>query len=200
MQKIRATTTFQKLYDAKACKDRYKHLAKALGGITKYGRNKPINLLQILKHNGLDDFFWVLNVVSPNEIFRLMACDFAESVLPIFEKQHPNDTRPRDTIATARRFAIGEATSKELSAAWSAAWRAARNAKIAASDAGIAAGYDAWDAARNAKIAARYAGDAARGAASDAGIAARNAGYAARNAGYAAERENQIKIIKSYLK
>lgn len=61
--KIRLTTTFKQLYDERACKDRYRHLAKALGGIKKYGRTKPINLLTILEHNGLADFCWTLDTI-----------------------------------------------------------------------------------------------------------------------------------------
>mgnify|MGYP001571601348 FL=1 len=50
-------------------------------------------------------------VMNWNErTMRLLACDFAEHVLPIFEKHHPDDTRPRKAIAVARRYADGGAT------------------------------------------------------------------------------------------
>lgn len=68
MNKIQLTTTFEQLHKAKACKHRYRRLAKALGGIKQYGRTKPINLLTILEHNGLGDFFWVLEVVADHQI------------------------------------------------------------------------------------------------------------------------------------
>ncbi len=64
---IKITTTFKQLHDTSACPCRYRHLAKALGGIKKYGRMTPINLLTILKHNGLADFFWVLEAVVDNQ-------------------------------------------------------------------------------------------------------------------------------------
>ena len=80
---------------------------------------------------------------------RLFACDMAEDVLDIFESKRPNDTRPRDAIVVARRFATGEATRGELDAAWAAARAAA----------GAAAGAAAWAAAWAATRAA--AGDAA---------------------------------------
>ncbi len=73
---------------------------------------------------------------------RLFAADCAERVLPLFERQQPNDDRPRRAIETARRFANGEATRDELAAAWAAAWAAARAA------AGDAAGDAAWAAER----------------------------------------------------
>jgi len=61
---------------------------------------------------------------------RLFACDCAEMALPFFEKDYPNDTRPRQCIDTARLFADGKASSEELAAAsdaaraaaWAAAW------------------------------------------------------------------------------
>ncbi|MCB7128980.1 MAG: hypothetical protein J3T61_05525, partial [Candidatus Brocadiales bacterium] len=115
--KICLTTTFKQIYDYGACKDRYRHLAKMLGGIEKYGRTKSINLLAILEHNGLDDFFWTLGIIEDHQILRAMAADFAESVLPIFEKQYPDDNRPREAIIIARRFALGNATNEERAAA-----------------------------------------------------------------------------------
>jgi hypothetical protein len=83
---------------------------------------------------------------------RLLTCDFAEHVLPIFEEQHPNDKRPREAIAVARRFANGEATRAELAAARAAAWDAARvAARVAARAAWDAAGDAAWAAAGDAE-------------------------------------------------
>lgn len=71
MKKVCLTTTFEQLYNAEACPGRYRHLAKALGGIKNYGRKNPINLLTILKHNGLADFFWVLlNVIEGHRVIN----------------------------------------------------------------------------------------------------------------------------------
>ena len=63
---------------------------------------------------------------------RLLACDFAEKVIYLCG----DDPRPAEAIRVARLFAVGEATQKELEAAWDAAWAAARDA----------AGDAAWDA------------------------------------------------------
>ena len=78
---------------------------------------------------------------------RLFACDCAERALTRERDigREP-DKRSWNAIATARRFADGEATKDELAAARAAAWAAAR----------AAAGVAAWAAARDA------AGDAAR--------------------------------------
>jgi len=82
---------------------------------------------------------------------RLIACDFAEAVLPLVTK---GEDRPRRAIEVARRFAGGEATREEMDAAGAAARAAAR----------AAAGAAAWAAARAAAgAAARAAAGAAAG-------------------------------------
>jgi hypothetical protein len=78
----------------------------------------------------------------------LFACDCAERVLPLFEAEYPGDKRPREALDVARRYAVGNATHEELSAARDAAWAAARAAARAA--AGAAAEDAAWDAAWDA--------------------------------------------------
>ena len=85
---------------------------------------------------------------------RLFACDCAEQALPTYEKDYPDDKRPRKAVETARLFAEGKATQEELAAAgaaaaadaaaWAAAWAADWDAARAA--AGDAAG--AYQAAR----------------------------------------------------
>ena len=154
-------TTFRKLHEAGACTERYRFLAKALGGIKTYGKDTPITLLQILDINGLDDALWALRACDDAETFsRLLACDYAEHVLPIFETQYPDDDRPRKAIAVSRRHAHGEATDAELSAAW-AAWDAARYAAGAAAWAAWHAAWAAWHAAGAAGAAAWNAAEAA---------------------------------------
>lgn len=139
----------------------YDKLASHLGGTAKYGKNTPIPLTEVLDSNGLDDALWCLRAVLPTEEAdrdreaRLLACDYAEHVLPLFEEQYPGDSRVRDCIATARRFALGQATQSELDAA-EAAW-VAWAAWTAVGDAARAA-WVAWAAAR---AAARAAAEAA---------------------------------------
>lgn len=82
---------------------------------------------------------------------RLFACDCAERVLHLYEDKHPDDSRPRDAIAVARRFAVGNATRDELLAACGAA-AAARDAARDARDARAA-----WGAASAAAWAAESA-------------------------------------------
>jgi len=70
---------------------------------------------------------------------RLFACDCAEHVLYLYERDYPDDKRPRQAIETARRYASGHATKEELSAAgaavYGAAWAAWHAAGAAACDA-----------------------------------------------------------------
>ena len=142
------TTSFRLLHDAGACKERYRFLAKALGGIKAYGRDTPITLLQILDINGLDDALWALRACDDAEVFsRLLACDYAEHVLHLFEAQCPGDDRPHKAIEVARRYARGEAMEEALAAAWYAADSAAEAAWYAAEAAARDAAWDATMAA-----------------------------------------------------
>ena len=155
-------TTFAKLHEAGACTERYPVLAKALGGITKYGRNTPIPLARILETNGLGDALWALQATTENSarFSRLLACDYAEHVLPNFEKVFPGDSRVRDCIAVARRYALGQATIAELRAAERAAKRAAERAAKRATGS-VAERVTAWAAAWAAKWAAESAAESA---------------------------------------
>ena len=91
----------------------------------------------------------------------LVECDCAELVLPIYEKQYPNDSRIRDCIETTRQWAKGEATEAELEAA---TWAATGAATWAPTGAAAAATWAAW-AARAAAWAAWAAAEAAAEAA-----------------------------------
>jgi len=140
------TTTFALLHAADACTSRYRHLCEALGGVTAWGRDTPIPLVRILETNGLNDALWALRAVPKGEVLardrlaRLLACDYAERALPVWAAAYPDDLRPREAIAVARRFAAGQATREELAAAA----QAAADAATAAAD----ADERAWQAAR----------------------------------------------------
>ena len=123
---------------------------------------------------------------------RLFACDCAEHVLPIYEQDYPDDNCPRHAIEVARRYANGEATVQELTAARDAARDAACRATgdVAWHATGDAAGAAACAAAWAAACVAAW--DAARDAAQDATGATR---YAA----WAAERKWQVAKLAEYL-
>ena len=69
---------------------------------------------------------------------RLFAADCAESVLYIYEAEHPGDGRPREAIDAARAYAHSQIDAAASAAAWAAS--------NAASAAAWAARTAAWDA------------------------------------------------------
>ncbi|HET7150858.1 MAG TPA: hypothetical protein VFI60_05570 [Candidatus Acidoferrum sp.] len=100
----------------------------------------------------------------------LVACACAETVLPIFEKKYPDDSRPRTAIETARKWANGtveevrDAAYAAASAVYTAyAADAAAYAAVYAAASAAAAPHDASyavytaDAADAAAYAAAYA-------------------------------------------
>jgi hypothetical protein len=114
-------TTFAELHKARACTNRYRHLAKALGGITRYGKHTPITALQILNVNGLEDCLWAARLMPNDRLWREFACDCAEQERVVHMTK---DQRNDEVLAVTRRFAIGEASEAELTAAWDEAWTA----------------------------------------------------------------------------
>jgi hypothetical protein len=99
--------------------------------------DEELALKTILESNGLKDALWALRCIEGHEReIRLMACDFAESVVHL-----ANDERCLKAIKVSRDYANGLATLEELiaasgaanGAAWAAAWAAASAASTAAS-------------------------------------------------------------------
>jgi hypothetical protein len=124
---MKITTTLRRLHDAGACTERYRVLLAALG--TDYPQDQSIDLLTILETNGLDDALWAMRATAENcdKVARLMAADFAEQVLPIWQK-YSQEKRPEMAIKAARDFANGNIKRHELAAAGDAAGAAAWNA------------------------------------------------------------------------
>ena len=173
-------TTLNKIKEQNPCKEGWEKLLTFLNKIK--ADDEELDLLAILESNGLKDAIWALCFVEgKDKEIRLMACDFAESVVHL-----ANDKRCVNAIKVSRDYANGLATNEELKAAWDAA-RAA--AKYAASSAALAAGDAAWVAAS----------DSAWVAASFAALAAVRA---VRAAWYASdtEKQKQIEIFKKYCK
>ena len=136
--------TLNKLIEWKPCEGSYEKVVGRVG--ENYDKDKPIYLSDIFEPGDIRDAFWCLQKMdlTPEQKigFRLLACDFAERVLPIYEKEYPDDSRIRNCIEISRKFALGKATKKELmDAAEAAAWAAARAARAAE-----AAAWAAWAA------------------------------------------------------
>jgi len=147
------TTTFRLAKEAGACVASYKRFAKHVGGITKYGKDTPIQIIDILDVMGLGDALWCLCCTQekPEADYkaRIFAADCAEHVLHIYEDKYPDDKRPREAIQAARLFAEGKIEDAARAAAWAAAWDAARAVAWAATWAAARAA--ARDAARDAE-------------------------------------------------
>ena len=196
---MKLLTTISIIRQHHPCADGWTKLLKHLG--TEWPDDKPIEFDTILESNGLVDALWALRAVVPEQekdldkLARLFACDCAESVLYLFEEKHPDDKRPRQAIATARAFANGEATEKDLDAASYAAWADSEAASDAAYSA-RASSYAAWAAESAAASRAAYS---ARASSYAAGAAARAAARdAAWAAAWAAEGQKQHDLFKTY--
>ena len=135
-------TTKKLLHEHGASRPVYYKFFHAVG--REIADDELIGLDEICRVNGIADALWCLRATTePCQRFaRELACDFVEQVLPIFEREHPGNDLPRNTIDVARRFARGEETTEELRAAADAAWGAA----------------DAYAAAYATTYAAAYAG------------------------------------------
>lgn len=171
-------TTLKKIREYEPCKDSWGELLKSLGKHRADDESLP--MLHILDTLGAEDTYWAMRSLPEYDaVWRLLACDYAERVLHLYEDTFPDDRRPRECIDVARKYVIGAASKDELAAARvaaraaasDAAWAAARDAARAAR-AAWAAGDAAWAAWATAGDAAF---DAARAAASDAGWAAGDA-------------------------
>ena len=177
-------TTLNLIKKQRPCERGYRKLRHALGKGWKADRKIPF--VQILDSNGLYDALWAMRAVADGQeaerdrICRLVAADFAEHVLPFFEKVFADDDRPRKAIQVARDFADGKVDISAAQAAAVAAYAAANAVYVAhtAVHTAYAAAYAAEAAAYNAgKSGDDAAGDAAR----------------------AAEREWQESVFRKYL-
>ena len=107
-----------------------------------------------------DDLLWIASKLAlKNKAIerrlRHWAADCAAHVLHFYERDHPNDMRPRNAIKAARDLADGLIDGAARSDAAGAAWAAARDAAAAAwaaAAARAAARAAAWDAARDEQI------------------------------------------------
>ena len=192
-------TTLNKIRKYEPCADGWQKLLAYLGK-TK-SDDEPLSLVAILDSNGLDDAIWCLRAVEGHDReILLYAVWCARQVQHLL-----TDKRSLDALDVAERYANGEATEDELTAAKDAAW--------AAEDAAWAAwaAEAAWDAVRAAgaaeaaacaawaaEAAREAAGAAARAAAREAADAAWAAAWAAREAAWAdaeAKQEAELRRI-----
>ena len=173
------------------CEDRYEHY------LTNYkdwsGSLEEFLDLSELTH---DDKKWVFVRSIDNDKLRLVAADFAERVLHIYENKYPNDDLPRKSIEAARSANNAYTAADDAYAAY-----AAYVAYTAGAAAGVASAAGAAGAAAYAAAGVASAAGAARDAAAYAAYAV-YADAAAASAAYAAarvdEEKAQLEIMKKY--
>lgn len=78
---MKIETTFTKLREGSACTRRYKHLVRKLGGITKYGKDTPITLLQILDSNGIADTLFILDLCVIDAVGKRLLKKFVKGCI-----------------------------------------------------------------------------------------------------------------------
>jgi hypothetical protein len=143
-------TTLNKIKTFEPCEDGWEKLLTFLQKTES--DDEELSLLTILESNGLNDALWALRAVDGfDKEIRLMACDFAESVVHL-----ANDEKSVNAIKVSRNYANGIATKEELNVA--AAYAAAADAAdAAAADAAAYARFAASADAAAASAAARAA-------------------------------------------
>jgi hypothetical protein len=183
------STTLNAIREHSPCEEGWEKLLKSLGKTE--ADDEPLPLVTILDSKGVADAIWCLRALGDahQTAVRLFACDVAEGVLYLFEKQYPDDKRPRQAIETARRYALGKATKEELDAAMVAAWDARDAAARAAARAAVMAA---------AKVAARDAWAAGAAAGDVALEAARAVRAASGDAEAAVEKKRQAQLFIKY--
>jgi hypothetical protein len=89
---MRLTTTLNLLRKCRACKERYAHLVAALGGV-KADHDAPINLLGILRINGIKDCEWVLSEGATVEDCAPLWAEYLRQIAPLLaEYERQSDT------------------------------------------------------------------------------------------------------------
>lgn len=132
---MKLTTTLAAIKSKSPCKNRYRKLIKYLGGVKKYGKDTPINILTILDSNGFDDALWCLRAVENHEKeIRKIACDFALQVAHLWDMP-PIVREYLETQDESIREEASDAASAIGAAAWVAAGAAVSGAARAAASA-----------------------------------------------------------------
>lgn len=89
-------------------------MGACLSGINKFtnaqrdaGPNAKLS--QIAEHISLNYILWAIKRID-KKLYRMLACDYAEHTLHLFESKYPKDMRPRNAIVAGRKVAADAAT------------------------------------------------------------------------------------------
>ena len=206
------------LQEKKACKEGIKWFAAQV-------ENDGVKIVKkLMKENQLQWANWlIVRIMEYKQQYVSYAIYAAEQVIDNFEKEYPNDKRPREAIEAAKKC-IENPTEENKNAAYCAADRAycaadradsaysaaysayrADSAAYCAADRAYRAAYSAYRAADSADSAAYSAADsaaycAAYCAADSAACSAYSAADSAYSAAYRAADKMRIKILNYGLK
>jgi hypothetical protein len=139
------------------------------------------------------DYYTKIDLIKTEvetEILQRWSVKCAKSVLHIYEKEYPNDTRARDCINATTQYLDGDIGLDELvskrEATFSAVYSAANSATYSAANSANSAVYSANSAANSANSAVYSANSAAYSAALSANSDTYSAIYSANSAVYSA--------------
>ena len=133
------TTTLAIIKSYSPCAAGWRKLTKALDTTEE---TTVVSYAQILESNGIDDAIWALRCDKMLAVEYALTC--AESVLPIFEAEHPTDNRARAALESARLY-LGDPTEENCVKCYAAAAAAyAAYAAYAANAAAAAAANAAY--------------------------------------------------------
>ena len=142
----------------------------ATGKLTRAELHKPIPVSVLLDLHGVEAAIKILWCDEANkQMLVQIAADFAEAVLPVWEREYPDDKRPRLAIEAARTGVGAHAAAYDAVNAAHASVNAA--ACAAAYDAARAAAYAAYASAHASAHASVYDAANAAARAANAGLA-----------------------------
>jgi len=178
--------TTEYLNKINACKKGIEH-------VSHYKNKETIAVLKyLIKDDKLDWASWLICRVFNKKQKISYAIFAAEQVIGIYEKEYPDDNRPRNAIEAAKEY-LKNPTKKNAYAA-----NAAANAATYAADAAANNAYYAADAARAASATAADAATYAAANANDAAVydAANANNVVDATADAVAKKKLQLKILK----
>ena len=103
-------TTLNIINSHRPCKSGWDELLKSLNKATP--DDEPLDLMYILKSNGIKDAIWALQCFDYLD-YCLFLADVAESALSIYETKGVSDA-PRKAIQAIRDYKVGQITKDEL--------------------------------------------------------------------------------------
>jgi hypothetical protein len=133
------------------------HSEKLVRSFVAFGAKPPECMEEIDKAREWPIGYLFDHLKADRKTIVLLACDFAEHVLPIWYEYYKDDDRPKKAIQASRKYLAGKIKLSTLERAQEAAVDAAEAASASAADAASAASVSAraaWWAAETASASA----------------------------------------------